>query len=741
VPWRGSRPLRFELALLVGLGVLPLALLGGWGIWSTVHRQGTEISRSALELSRALASAVDSELDATVESLTALSNARSLERGDLRQFYDTVSEEVRARPAWQAVLLADAQGQPLFKTGAPYGEPDPRIVDPDSLRRTLATGRMTVGSLLKGPHDVYALPVRVPVFKEGRLAFVLTAAVKPDRFVEIVSNQRVPSDWIISVFDSTNLRVARSRDQAATVGTRPGRSLEQLMTKSQGSGAGLTRTIEGDEVYTGYTKVEAYGWTVAVGASTAGTSYAIFRSLGLYAFGVMLSALACGALAVRVTRRVSRDMGSIRWQAVRVGAGESIAPMHSDIAEIDEMAAALHAASKRLEAASAAASDALRRADAASRTKDEFLAVLGHELRNPLAPMLTALHLMDAKADASTARERQVMKRQIAHMRRLVDDLLDVARIARGTLQIHREPVELRGVVDRAVETVQPALAAQRRELVVRMPEFPLWVEGDETRLVQAVTNLLTNGVRFGGDAPLSLALLRHADAARIVVRDEGVGIGEDALGHVFEPFYQAPQSLARTSGGLAIVRTVVELHGGEVQAASDGIGKGSRFEIRLPTIAVPAQSEAPVPAAAAATAGRVLVVDDNVDSSTTLADVLAAAGHEVKIALTGAEAVAVAARFAPHAAILDIGLPDMSGYELARRLRATPGWHGCLIALTGYGQATDKALAAQAGFDQHFTKPAELSSLLRAVDEAMIVPGAPQAGRVTPSSLPPAGA
>ncbi|HEX4510318.1 MAG TPA: ATP-binding protein, partial [Burkholderiaceae bacterium] len=558
----------------------------------------------------------------------------------------------------------------------------------------------------------------------GHLAYVLTAAIKSDRFVEVVDNQQVPSDWVLSVFDSTGLRVARSRDQSSTVGTRAGATLQQLLAGHEASGVGLTRTVEGDEVYTGFTRVQAYDWTVAVGASTASTTLVIFRSLGLYLFGVILSALACSVLAVRVTRRVARDIGNIRAQAVRIGAGEPIAPMRSDIAEIDEMASALHAASKRLEVASAAASDALHRADAASRTKDEFLAVLGHELRNPLAPMSTALHLMDAKADAAFARERQVMRRQIAHMRRLVDDLLDVARITRGSLQIHRESVELRGVVDRAAETVLPALAAQGRELVLRLPESAVWVEGDDTRLVQALTNLLTNGVRFGGEAPLRLTLEADEREARIIVRDEGVGISAEAVRHIFEPFYQAPQSIARTSGGLglglAIVRTVVSLHGGSVAVSSDGPGKGSRFEIQLPVIDVPAHVEAVPMPLPSASAGRVLVVDDNTDSATTMADVLATAGHDAQVALTGAEALASAARHTPHVAILDIGLPDMSGYDLARRLRALPGWHGRLIALTGYGQAADKARAAEAGFDLHFTKPAELASLLRAVDEAI---------------------
>ncbi len=579
--------------LLVGIGLLPLALFGGYGIGSTLHRQGEELGRSTLELSRALGSAVDSELDATVESLQAMGHARSLAQGDVKAFYDTVGDEVAARPGWAAVILTDGAGNLLFTTSAPYGAKDARIVDLPSLQRAIATREPAVGSLLAGPRGTYALPVRVPVIIGGRLAYVLTAAVKPDRFVEIVSNQNVPAGWVISVFDRGGRRVARSSGQAQLVGKTPGPSLAALLAQPGDSGAGISRTVENDEVYTGFTRVKAYGWTVAVGASTSGTTAIFLRTLGLYVLGAALSLLACGLFAMRMTRRVAGDIGHLRDQAVRVGAGEAIALKPSPIAEIDEMGTALHAASKRLEAASSAAREALERADTASRTKDEFLAMLGHELRNPLAPILTALQLMDAKADATTLRERQIMRRQINHMRRLVDDLLDVSRIARGTLQILHEPVELRGVVERAVETVQPALGAQQRDISMQLPADPVWVDGDETRLVQAITNLLTNGVRFGGSAPLTLAVEREAASVRVRVGDGGVGMDAGTLEHIFEPFYQAPQSLARTSGGLglglAIVKTVVELHGGTVQARSGGPGQGSVFEIVLPTVAGPA--------------------------------------------------------------------------------------------------------------------------------------------------------
>jgi signal transduction histidine kinase/ActR/RegA family two-component response regulator len=715
--------------LLVGIGLLPLALLGGYGIATTVRRQSAELARSTLELSRALASAVDSELDATVESLQAMAQSRALARGDLAAFREAAEEEVAARPGWSAVVLTDAAGVPLFKTGQARGAAAFAIVDMPSLQRAIATREPTVGSVLPGPRGSYALPVRVPVVIDGRLAYVLTAAVRPDRFAEILGAQEAPEGWVISVFDRTGLRVARSRGGPNLIGKPPAPTLAALLAGSASSGTGVSRTLEDDEVYTGFTRVGAYGWTVAVGASTAVTKTALLKSLGLYLLGAGLSVLACGLFAARVTRRVAQDIGHIRDQAVRVGAGEAIEPTTSPIAEIDEMAIALHAASKRLEAAAASTREALARADEAGRAKDEFLAILGHELRNPLAPMLTALHLMDAKAEPATLRERQIMRRQINHMRRLVDDLLDVSRIARGTLQILREPVDLRAVVERAVETVQPTLGAREREIELRLPARPAWVDGDETRLVQAITNLLINGARFGGSAPLEVALESDGALVRLDVVDRGVGMDPATLERIFEPFYQAPQPLARTSGGLglglAIVKSVIELHGGEVHARSAGLGSGSRFEITLPAIADPSAADVDGAAERSAVGGRVLVVDDNVDSATTVAELLAAAGHEVRVAFSATQALAVAAEFDPGVAVLDIGLPDMDGYVLAVRLRESRAWRGRLIALTGYGQAADKEKARAAGFERHFTKPADPASLLEAVDEGIVAAGA----------------
>jgi CheY-like chemotaxis protein len=357
------------------------------------------------------------------------------------------------------------------------------------------------------------------------------------------------------------------------------------------------------------------------------------------------------------------------------------------------------------------------RARQAADTKDNFLAVLGHELRNPLAPIVMALDLMDMKAGPDCLKERQTMRRQVNHMRRLVDDLLDVSRITQGKLAIASEPVCLSAAVTQAADTVRPAMAAAGRQLIESVEE--VWVSGDETRLAQVATNLLANALRYGGQGDVRITVRRDGSHARLTVADQGVGMAPATVALVFQPFYQAPQQLARSFGGLGlgltIVYSIVELLGGSVRVASAGLGQGSEFEVTLPAIDGPAPAPAAALAAPAPGHRRVMIVDDNVDAATTTAALLQALGHEVAVAHDGKAGLLLVQQMRPDVAILDIGLPDIDGFERARALRLL-GFDGRLVALTGYGQDRDKRLSADAGFDLHLTKPVDLDALERAI-------------------------
>jgi PAS domain S-box-containing protein len=362
------------------------------------------------------------------------------------------------------------------------------------------------------------------------------------------------------------------------------------------------------------------------------------------------------------------------------------------------------------------AEESLREAD---RRKDEFLAMLAHELRNPLAPIRNALHVMKMAGTNSPAAEqsRQMMERQVRHLIRLVDDLLDVSRIMRGRIELRKEPVELAAILAHAVETAQPILDSRQQELVRSVPTESVWLDADPTRLAQVVGNLLHNAAKFSQKAGrVWLTSERRGEEAVVRVRDEGAGIPAALLPHLFELFVQGSSSLERSQGGLGIgltvVRKLVELHGGKVTAHSDGPGNGSEFIVHLPILqGRPGQFEdgSPSDTVRQSTSRRVLVVDDNVDAAQSIATLLQLWGYEVRVAHSGQEALPTAETFQPEVVLLDIGLPGMDGYEIAQRLRAQTGFEETiLIALTGYGQEGDRCRSKDAGFDHHVTKPVE---------------------------------
>ena len=363
---------------------------------------------------------------------------------------------------------------------------------------------------------------------------------------------------------------------------------------------------------------------------------------------------------------------------------------------------------------------ALRDAD---RRKDEFLATLAHELRNPLATVVTGITLLTRRPEdrERALRTLGMMDRQSRLLVKLIDDLLDVSRIATGKLVLQREPVDLRAVVEAALETSRAVLTAQSHDVRVAMPAHPVMVSGDMQRLGQAVGNLLSNAAKYTparGRIEVTLAI--DADEARLDVADSGVGIPAEMLGQVFELFAQVNQTLDRSQGGLGIglslVRRLIELHGGSVSGTSAGIGRGSTFGVRLPLLAASA-AEAPADAAAGAAPAqrllRVLVIDDNADVADSLAALVGEAGHETRIAYDGPAGLAANDAFRADVVFCDIGLPGMSGHEVAARLRADPRNTGTtLVAVTGWGNDDDRQRTAHAGFDLHLTKPVSAEAI-----------------------------
>lgn len=370
-----------------------------------------------------------------------------------------------------------------------------------------------------------------------------------------------------------------------------------------------------------------------------------------------------------------------------------------------------------------------RRVCEADRRKDEFLALLGHELRNPLAPIRNAIHVLERPIlDQETANwARDMLHRQLAHLTRLIDDLLDVSRITRGKVLLRRQQLDLTDAVRKSVETTASAATARRLTLTASSLEGPAWIDADPARLEQILSNLLTNAVKYtepGGSITVSLAI--EGDEGVVRIRDTGVGIGPDLLPKVFDLFVQADRSLAHSQGGLgiglAMVRHFVDLHGGTVTASSDGLGLGSEFTVRLPLSCAgvgTAELFGPNLISEPTRSAEVLVVDDNVDAAESLALLLRVTGHQVRVCHDGLKALAMVEESFPDVAVLDIGLPGLDGYSVARQLRQrAEGRTLLLVALTGYGQEEDRRRAMQAGFDHHLTKPVDPETLVRLVGE-----------------------
>jgi len=371
------------------------------------------------------------------------------------------------------------------------------------------------------------------------------------------------------------------------------------------------------------------------------------------------------------------------------------------------------------------AEQALRDAD---RRKDEFLALLAHELRNPLAPIGNALQILEMAEDNKevTSSARQMMQRQFEHLVRLVDDLLDVSRIARGKIELRPERTSLGAVLERAVEAARPLIDSRKHELTFQLPEHPLGLYVDPVRLAQVVTNLLTNAAKYmeeGGEIVVSAHV--EGDDLILSVRDTGIGIPAKMLPQVFEMFMQVEQGRTRAHGGLGIgltlVKSIVQMHGGHVEARSNGPGEGSEFIIRLPRGTAP-EAEAAQPASQLSANVRprnILLVDDNVDAADTLASLLRARQHDVVTAFSGPAALDLAEQIQPEVVILDLGMPEMDGCEVAEKLRARDeGEELVLVALTGWGGMEDRQRTAAAGFDYHFVKPAKLEEIEFAISQ-----------------------
>jgi signal transduction histidine kinase len=717
-------PLRRRLFLVAIAALVPVGAIAAFALVELVTRERDDARRAGIELTRALATAVDAELRRSTSVLQAF--VGSLQPGfDPESFHRRAVRVVDTQPYWRAIVLTDPDGRPVVHSGFSFGAPVPPLADAESLALVSHKVGPVIGNLSpvragESEGSDLDFSVHVPVLVDGQLRYVAVAMIDPRAILEILLRQRVPADWVISIFDRSGRRVARSRAHDQNLGKPGAPSVVALMAQPEDEGWGRTTAIEGDEIYTAYSRVKGAEWTVATGIPVALVDGAFWNTARFLAAGWALSIGVGLAASLLVARGIARPTAALRRAAEALGRREPVAPPATPISEIRHVGEALADAATELsrgererEALLASEQQAREAAESANRAKDEFLAMLGHELRNPLGAVSNAIALLDhadPRSQLATG-AREIIARQTGHLTRLTDDLLDAARAITGKIVLTREPLDLALHVGRALETVDVRGARLVRDL------RPVWIDGDPTRVDQILVNLVQNAIKYaGGQAAITVSVGPETGGAVLRVRDEGVGMTRELAARVFDLFVQGDRGIDRAEGGLGIgltlVRRLAELHGGSAEASSDGPGTGSTFTVRFPAVEPRAATAKPPASVARATPHRdVVVIEDNDDARAALCQLLELGGHRVRAYRDGATGLAVALVTPPEIAMIDIGLPGIDGYEVARRLRAaTP--EITLVALTGYGLPEDRDRALSAGFDIHLVKPIDSAML-----------------------------
>jgi signal transduction histidine kinase len=736
---REYRPLPFRvhlLSLVIGI-VLPALIVAALLVRRVVNDNRAAVDRQLVEAARAEAAMVDGELRGTVLALEGLAQSDRLASGELSLFREQAVRFLRDQPMWYAVIVLRPDGQQVINTAAPADAILPRGGAPDLVSQVVTTGQPVIGNLRVGQViKRRGFPVSVPVIRDGHVIYVLSALITSEAFSDVLRREASLSDeWVRGVVDAAGVVVARSRDADRYVGQKGTPAFLERNAKTD-EGVYRDTSLDGTAVDGAYSRAPFSRWIAGVAVPAAVVDRAFNQSMAALALLGVGLLCAGGIGSFVILRRLGRDLSGLADAAEALARGEPPRMPAPVVAEVRQVADALDRSAELLaihdqeRTARFERVDAARRqAESSDRAKDDFLAMLGHELRNPLAPALTALQLVRLRHRDIATRELDIIERQIQHMARLVDDLLDVSRLRRGVIALRRETFDLAAAIDRAVEMTTPLFNERRHELTTLVPDG-FTIVGDPVRISQVFANLLTNAAKYtppGGH----VALTAKVDGAFVVVqcRDDGMGMSSELLPQVFELFVQGERGVDRREGGLGLglplARALVDRHGGTMTAASDGPDMGSTFTVRLPLapMGVRASDQPSLVERrdVAIRAARILVVEDNRDGLEMAVAALRQAGFDAMGAADGVEALAVATRFQPHIALLDLGLPSIDGFRLARMLRRA-GTAIHLVALTGYGQDQDAAAAREAGFEVFLVKPVSIETLVEALNGLLAV-------------------
>jgi signal transduction histidine kinase len=727
---KGSRSLRWHLVQVLLAGILPLGVFAAVLLFMHWQAQDEQRRNVQMETTRLLAVAVDNALDSTVQRLAILARVWAARPADRAQLYEHAKTALAGSPDWENMLAFAADGKGIFRVDRPLGQAMPQMRLRDYSATALRENRATVSDLFTSDLDGHpVIRVAVPASRDGVVTHVLIASLRLPWFDELLTRQGLPQGGIAGIFDERMKFVARSHDGDARRGADPASDLHEDM-KRAAEGIGRYPSLDGAHVYTSWTRTR-HGWWVAFATPAAPIDGAFWRYMGALGGLLLLVVLAGLGFAGLKGNRITSSLRLLEQRAAELARGRSLRPAApSPVAEIDQSLRALESASALLERARVERDRLLEAeqkgrsaAEEANRSKDEFLAMLGHELRNPLAAVSNATEVIRSERRTPQQLEfaTSVIQRQCAHLKRLIDDLLDVGRVMTGKIRLERRPLDLQSSVQHVVATLQAAgmLAARRLE----MDTVPVWVSGDPTRLEQIATNLLVNAASHTPEkGAIRISLAEENGEARLQVADNGAGIAPQEQARIFELFYQGEASRQRAPGGLGIgltlVKRLIELHGGSITVESEGEACGATFTVRLPAVNAAIRTESP--ATPAGMARTILIVEDNDDERESLRLALELRGHRVLQAGDAPSALAQVRSGKPSVAFIDIGLPGMDGYELARAIRAQHDDRVALFALTGYGSAADAQRARQAGFMQHLTKPVAINELAAIVARAV---------------------
>jgi len=719
--------LRTHLIVLTLATVVPAVLFAVGLIVYHTRLERLSLERGMRDTARALALALDRDINDIKTGIETLSASKYLNGPvDLAHFYEEGTTVSKGFGGW--AVLSDPSGRQILNTSRPLGAalPIPTMASLEMMRsvadrRTTFVSNVFVGTVSRQP----AVIVAAPIIRDGQVRYILDFSFPPTQFTKLLQEAALSRGWIALITDRDGGVVARVPDPAAFVGRKEG---QQWTTKTASADEGFLKgdVLGGPSVYSAYRRSRETGWVVAVAAPIKLVDAGIRRSmLALSGGGVLLLAVACG-LAYVLGKRIAAPIVALS-DSLKAEPEAPLPAGQSRVSEVEDLRRALEdaqAAGRRAELAHAAR----REAEAANRAKDDFLAVLSHELRTPLNAMFGWVRMLRTGHldGAAAAHGLEVIERNVTQQSRLISDLLDASRIVFGRLELSLQAVDFPALVASVVESIRPSAEIRGISLKSELDPDASPVNGDPDRLRQVVENILGNAIKFTPpNGSVTVRLAGDGDVC-LTVSDTGRGIDGELLPHIFERFKQSdspsPRSHAGLGLGLAIVRHLVELHGGRVRAESEGVGQGATFTVVLPIVASPEDTaSAPMPAARRSDEERleglrVLVVEDDADARELVATVLAQAGAVTFTASNGRDGIAMVPRVRPDVLVCDLAMPDQDGLTVVREVKAWAAETGVALpalALTAYARAEDREQALAEGFDRYLTKPVEPSELV----------------------------